>query len=191
MKNGEMDHMSNTNQMPREEGIDHSLSLMREGYMYVLNRRHSFNSDIFETRLLGKKAICMGGKEAAEVFYDTEKFKRKDAAPNWAVQTLFGKNGVQALDGQAYKHRKEMFMSIMTPEGLEKLTDITKKQWKMAVDKWEQMDKVVLYEEVQEIMCRTACEWAGVPVQEDEVKKLTKDLAAMLSLPLLLVQPIG
>ena len=69
--------MSNTNQMPREEGIDHSLSLMREGYMYILNRRHSFNSDIFETRLLGKKAICMGGKEAAEVFYDTEKFKRK------------------------------------------------------------------------------------------------------------------
>ena len=46
--------MSNTNQMPREEGIDHSLSLMSEGYLYILNRRHSFNSDIFETRLLGK-----------------------------------------------------------------------------------------------------------------------------------------
>ncbi|MCF3942267.1 hypothetical protein [Oceanobacillus alkalisoli] len=109
--------MSDTNQMPREEGIDHGLSLMREGYMYILNRRHSFNSNIFETRLLGKKAICMVGKEAAEVFYNTEKFKRKDAAPNRAVQTLFGKNGVQALDGQDHKHRKEMFMSIMSPKG--------------------------------------------------------------------------
>jgi fatty-acid peroxygenase len=175
----EMDHMSNTNQMPREEGIDHSLSLMREGYMYILNRRHSFNSDIFETRLLGKKAICMGGKEAAEVFYDTEKFKRKDAAPNRALQTLFGKNGVQTLDGQTHKHRKEMFMSIMSPDGLEKLTDITKKQWEIAMDKWGQMDEVILYEEAQEIMCRTACQWAGVPVQEDEVKRLTKDLGAM------------
>ena len=174
-----MDDMSNTNQMPREEGIDHSLSLMREGYMYILNRRHSFNSDIFETRLLGKKAICMGGKEAAEVFYDTEKFKRKNAAPNRVVQTLFGKNGVQALDGQTHKHRKDMFMSIMSPNELKKLTDITKKQWEIAVDKWEQMDKVILYEEVKEIMCRTACQWAGVPVQEKDVKRLTKNLGAM------------
>src|SRR5690625_1869440 len=175
--------MSNTNQMPREKGIDNSLSLMREGYMYILNRRHGFNSEVFETRLLGKKAICMVGKEATEVFYDTEKFKRKDAAPNRAVQTLFGKNGVQALDGQAHKHRKEMFMSIMTPDGLEKLNDITKKQWEIAVDKWERMDKVVLYEEVQKIMCRTACQWAGVPLEESKVKKLTKDLAAMFESP--------
>ncbi|WP_172200939.1 cytochrome P450 [Saccharibacillus qingshengii] len=175
--------MSNTNQMPREEGIDHTLSLMREGYMYILNRRHGFNSDVFETRLFGKKAICMGGKEAAEVFYNTEKFRRKDAAPNRAVQTLLGKNGVQALDGQDHRHRKEMFMSIMSPDGLKKLTDITKNQWEMAVDKWEQIDEIILYEEVQEIMYRTACQWAGVPVQEDEVKKLTKDLVAMFESP--------
>ncbi|HWO96425.1 MAG TPA: cytochrome P450 [Bacillus sp. (in: firmicutes)] len=171
--------MSNTNQMPREEGLDSTLSLMEEGYKYILNRRHSFNSDVFETRLLGKKAICMGGKEAAEVFYDTEKFKRKGAAPNRVVQTLFGKNGVQALDGQAHKHRKEMFMSIMSPDELEKLTDIAKKQWEIAVNKWGQMDKVILYEEAKEMMCRTACQWAGVPVQESEVKRLTKNLGAM------------
>jgi fatty-acid peroxygenase len=171
--------MSNTRKMPREEGIDHSLSLLREGYMYILNRRRSFNSEIFETRLLGKKAICMGGKEAAEIFYDNEKFKRQDAAPNRAIQTLFGKNGVQVLDGQNHKQRKEMFMSIMSPDGLNKLTEITKKQWEAAVDKWEQTDKVNLYEETKEILCRTACEWAGVPVQENEIKNLTNDLGAM------------
>ncbi|MER1998993.1 MAG: cytochrome P450, partial [Lysinibacillus sp.] len=85
--------MSNIEKMPREEGLDHSLDLMREGYMYILNRCQSFNSNIFETRLLGKKAICMRGKEAAEAFYDPEKFKREGAAPNRLVQTLFGKNG--------------------------------------------------------------------------------------------------
>lgn len=179
----EMKGMSNTNKIPREEGIDHSLSLIREGYRYILNRRQSFNSDIFETRLLGKKAICMGGKEAAEVFYDTEKFQRKDAAPNRVVQTLFGKNGVQALDGEAHKHRKEMFMSIMSPDGIKSLIDITKKQWEIAVDKWIQMDEVILYEEAQEIMYRTACEWAGVPVQEEKVRELTKDLGEMFESP--------
>ncbi|WP_337018678.1 cytochrome P450 [Oceanobacillus massiliensis] len=175
--------MSDKNQMPREEGIVHSLSLMREGYMYILNRRQSFNSNVFETRLLGKKAICMVGKEAAEVFYDTEKFKRKDAAPNRAVQTLFGKNGVQALDGQDHKHRKEMFMSIMSPEGLQSLTDITKKQWEIALNKWKQVDQVILYEEVKEVLCRTACQWAGVPLEENDVKEMTKHLAAMFESP--------
>lgn len=175
--------MLNDNRIPREAGIDHSVNLMREGYMFILNRRRSFNANIFEIRLLGKKTICMGGEKAAEIFYDTEKFKRKNAAPNRVVQTLFGKNSVQTLDGQAHKLRKEMFMSIMTPHELENLSDIMRKQWDLAIEKWEQMDQVVFYEEVKEVMCRTACDWAGVPVQEDKVKKLTKDLGAMFESP--------
>lgn len=175
--------MSNTGKMPQEDGVDHSLSLIREGYMYILNKRRSFNSDVFETRLLGKKAICMGGKEAAELFYDPKKFKRKDAAPNRAIQTLFGKNGVQALDGEAHKRRKEMFMSIMSPDELKRLTDITKKHWELAAKKWVGKDKVILYEETKEILCRTACEWAGVPVQESEIKNLTSYFGAMFESP--------
>ncbi|USK52717.1 cytochrome P450 [Cytobacillus solani] len=171
--------MSNTNQIPREDGIDHSLSLLREGYMYILNRRRSFQSDIFETRLLGNKVICMGGKEAAEVFYDTEKFKRKNAAPNRAVQTLFGKNGVQSLDDKEHKQRKEMFMSVMSPNELKKLINMTKEQWQVAVNKWRDMDEVILYDEVQELLCRTACQWAGVPLPEEKVNELSKDLGAM------------
>ena len=69
--------MSNTNQIPQEEGIDHSLSLMREGYMYILNRRRSFNSDVFETRLLGKKVICMGGKKLRKFFMTLKNSKGK------------------------------------------------------------------------------------------------------------------
>ncbi|NBJ70377.1 MULTISPECIES: cytochrome P450 [Clostridia] len=172
--------MSNTGKMPQEKGIDQSLSLMREGYMYILNRCRSFNSNIFVTRLLGKKVICISGKEAAEIFYDSERFKRKDAAPNRSIQTLFGKNGVQALDGWAHKHRKKMFMSIMSTEEIKSLTDILKKHWEIAINKWQGMDKVIFYEETKEILCRTACEWAGVPVQESEMKSLTSNLGAMI-----------
>lgn len=171
--------MSNTKQMPREDGLDHSLSLIREGYMYIPNRCHSFNSDIFETRLLGQKAVCMGGKRAAEVFYDNEKFKRKGATPKWVVKSFFGKNSVQTLDGDAHKHRKDMLMSVMSPDGLQKLTDIAKQQWEKIIDQWEQMDEAILYEEVQKSMCRIACQWAGVPLQEDEVKTRAKELAAL------------
>ena len=168
-----------TNSVPKEEGLDHSLSLLREGYLYILNRRQSFQSDIFETRLLGKKAICMGGKEAAAVFYDNSKFKREGVAPNRVAETLFGKKGVQTLDGDAHKHRKQMFMSLMSRERLQILNEIHAKQWENALDKWQQMEEIELYEETLEIMCRTACEWAGVPVEEEEIKKLADDLRAM------------
>ncbi|MBD8033178.1 cytochrome P450 [Solibacillus merdavium] len=168
-----------SNSVPKEEGLDHSLNLLREGYLYILNRRQSFHSDVFETRLLGKKAICMGGKEAADIFYDNSKFKRQGVAPNRVAETLFGKNGVQSLDGDAHKHRKEMFMSIMTPKRLEKLNEIVAKEWEMALYKWQRMDEIELYEETLEIMCRTACEWAGVPVEEKDMKKLAHDLRAM------------
>lgn len=168
-----------TNSVPKEEGIDHSLNLLREGYLYILNRRQSFHSDLFETRLLGKKAVCMGGKEAADLFYDNSKFKRAGVAPNRVAETLFGKKGVQTLDGDAHKHRKKMFMSIMSQDRLKKMNEIAAKQWDTALTKWQQMDDVVLYEEALEIMCRTACEWAGVPVEDKDMKKLADDFRAM------------
>lgn len=147
--------------------------------MYILNRRRSFNSDVFETRLLGKKAICMGGKEAAEIFYDPEKFKRESSAPNRIKQTIFGKSGVQTLDGEDHKHRKEMFMSLMSPNNLNRLTKIVKEEWETTAEKWSQKDQVILYEEVQKMLCRAACRWAGVPVSEDQIDSLTNDLEAM------------
>lgn len=171
--------MTKTKQMPREKGIDQSLSMMREGYMYISNRRHSFNSDVFETRLLGKKAVCMGGKEAAELFYDTEKFKRKGAVPGRVVQSFFGKKGVQTLDGDAHKHRKEMIMSVMSPDKLDQLAGIAKREWKAAAERWERMDEVVLYEEAQKLLCKIACEWAGVPLREIEVKERAEALGAL------------
>lgn len=175
--------MQESNQMPKEEGFDHSLSLLREGYRFILDRRQSLNSDVFETRILGKKVICMGGKEAAKVFYDTDKFKRAGAAPNRVVQTLFGKNGVQSLDGSLHENRKHMFMSTMSPEAIQRLSEIVQQQWDLAASRWEQMDEVIFYEEVKELLCRAACEWAGVPFKEDEVKKLTKELAGMFETP--------
>ncbi|SEI14288.1 fatty-acid peroxygenase [Halobacillus karajensis] len=166
--------------IPREKGVDHTLTLLSEGYQFIPNRCRRYDSDIFETRLMGQKVICMSGKEAAEVFYDNERFKRKGAAPKRVQKTLFGKNGVQTMDGPAHKHRKELFMSLMTPDRLEKLNDFTIQQWNVAIDKWGKMDQVVLMDEAREIMLRVACQWAGVKLWARELKLRTNDLGAMV-----------
>ena len=175
--------MSEINQMPREEGLDHSVTLMREGYMYIPNRRKSFQSDVFETRLLGQKAICMGGKQAAELFYDRDKFKRSGAAPKRVRQTLFGEKGVQTLDGKAHFHRKEMFMSLMSEEGIQRFVEMNREEWQNAVDSWVDKGEVVLYEEVKKLLCKSACRWAGVPLSDEEVDKRTDELSSLFESP--------
>ncbi|TSI06206.1 cytochrome P450 [Lysinibacillus sp. BW-2-10] len=171
------------NQMPREEGFDHSFGLLKEGYNFIKNRSENLNSNVFETRILGKKAICMTGEEAAALFYDATKFQRADAAPNRIVQSLFGKDSVQTLDGEEHKNRKALLMSVMHQESITNLLEITSNQWEQSIDKWTKMEQIELYEEVKELLCKVAFKWIGAPLHENEVKTMTKELAAMFESP--------
>lgn len=173
------------NHMPKESGIDKSISFLREGYLYILNRRRSFHSDVFETRLLGKKAICMGGQEAVELFYDSEKFERRNAAPKRMLDTLIGRGSVLSLDGEAHKHRKAMFMNVMTPYELDRLKHLTRQEWHVAIEKWTQQKEIVLYDEARVMMTKVACQWAGVPIpnNDKELKEIAKLLATLFESP--------
>lgn len=167
-------------ELPRDEAWDSSIFLLLEGYQFIPNRCHRYRSNIFQTRLFGERVICISGKEAAEVFYDNRKFTRVNAAPKRIQKTLFGENGVQSLDGEAHRHRKQLFMSLMTVEQIEYLKSITYNEWKMAAEQWMNREKIILFDEARKIMCRIACKWAGVPLNPLEVTKRASDLSAMI-----------
>lgn len=172
--------MKLSEQVPSDKTLDNSLALLLEGYQFIQNRCRRYKSDIFQTRLLGEKVICMSGEEAAKVFYDTERFQRKGAAPKRVQKTLFGENAVQAMDGEAHKQRKLLFMSLMTPERQKSLTDLMFEEWQKGAVRWESIDKVVLFDETQEMLCRAACEWSGVPLKEEEVAQRANDFGEMV-----------
>ncbi|HZA21385.1 MAG TPA: cytochrome P450, partial [Dehalococcoidia bacterium] len=93
------------------------------------------------------KTICMMGPEAAEVFYDTDRFLRSGAAPDRLTKTLFGEGGVQGLDDDSHRHRKQMFMSLMTDDRIGSLADLTGQWWRTYATKWaSSKDQVVLYQ---------------------------------------------
>ncbi|MDY0394962.1 hypothetical protein RWE15_11615 [Virgibacillus halophilus] len=167
-------------EMPVEKGMDHTLSFLTEGYMYISNRMKKYDREIFQTRLLGgKKIICLAGKDAAKVFYDNEKFKRQGAAPERVLKTLFGQQGVQTLDGTKHRRRKQLFMSLMTGERLREASGIFKREWLEALNQWETADEIVLYDEVRKILTKTACKWAGVPLPEHKMQERVVQLSAM------------
>ncbi|MGG3762755.1 hypothetical protein ABET04_01765, partial [Heyndrickxia coagulans] len=87
----------------------------------VKNRTDDYHAILFETRLLGQKAVCISGEEAVKMFYDPEKFKRNGAVPKRIQKTLFGENAIQTLDGKEHLHRKALFLSLMGPDAQQHL----------------------------------------------------------------------
>ncbi|WP_347551640.1 cytochrome P450 [Pseudalkalibacillus hwajinpoensis] len=165
--------------MPQEKGLDHTLSVLKEGYEFIVNRREQYDSNVFITKLLGEKTICLTGKKSAELFYNNEKFKRSGAAPKHVQKTLFGENGVQTLDGEEHHHRKAMFMSLMTKEALGEIASLMEKHLDSFAAQWETKEKVVVYDEAKQILTHVACEWTGVPLEDREVEKRSNQLAEM------------
>ncbi|GAB3531237.1 fatty-acid peroxygenase [Pontibacter brevis] len=164
--------------IPKEKTFDNSLQMLLEGYPFLQKRFRRFNSDIFETRLLFQKVACLHGPEGAALFYDPDRFKRHGAVPKPVQKTLTGVNAIHTLDDAAHRHRKTMFMTVMSQESIKRLLDLMAAQWKAHILKWETMDRVVLYDEAREIMCKGICDWASVPLKEKEVRKRADDFVA-------------
>ena len=166
--------------IPRAKELDSTLSLINEGFTFSSNRRRELGSDIFETRLMGQKAIFMAGEQAADLFYNNKYFKRQGAMPIPLKKTLLGEGGTHGRDGEDHHHFKRMFLSMMTPERLEDIKRMAIEELDAKVNSWETQEQVVLMDELDEILTRAVCHWAGLPLKEVEVKQRTKELASMV-----------
>lgn len=169
-----------TSNTPQEKDLDETLALSQEGYLYIKNRMDKHKSDLFQTHLFGQEVICITGKEAAEVFYDTDRFSRKDAMPKRVQKTLTGENTIQGMDGKAHTHRKSLFMSLTSAQHPQILADLVLKEWAAIIPRWESSEKIVLFDEAKVVLCKAACSWAGVPLPETDEKERADDFAEMI-----------
>lgn len=167
-------------EIPQDPFREGSIGLLLNGYEFISKKCDALQSDVFETRLALEKTICFKGVEAAKAFYDTDKFTREGSAPKRIQKTLFGQGGVQGLDGEAHRHRKQMFMSLMSPEQIDALVKLTKSQWHTAAKQWKEKDRIVFFQEARTVLAKAVCEWAGVPLQPNEVEQRTYQLGAMI-----------
>mmetsp|Transcript_8160 Transcript_8160/g.30211 ORF Transcript_8160/g.30211 Transcript_8160/m.30211 type:complete len:492 (-) Transcript_8160:494-1969(-) len=168
-------------EIPRSTHVDVSLSILfSQGFKFIKNECDKLKTDIFQSRLGGESTIFMFGEEAAKLFYDESKFKRKGVAPITIRKSLLGDGGAHGLDGEAHRERKAIFMSLMTPDCLEMFNKYMTQAWEDRIRTWPEKKKVILLHEVSEIFTIGICKWAGVPLQEDEVKRRANDLFLMV-----------
>lgn len=166
--------------IPTDAKIESSLSLLSEGYSFISDRCQQLGSDIFQVRLLMQNTICMSGEEAAKLFYDEQLFQRQHAAPRMLQKTLFGQGGVQGLDDAAHRHRKRLFLSLLSESAIAELVRLHEANWQQAIASWQSSERLTLMPEVQAILTRTVCQWAGVPLADDELTQRRDQLAAMI-----------
>lgn len=157
--------------------FESTFAMFRDPYRFISRECRRLGSDVFYSRFLFQRTHFMTGRAAAEVFYDTKRFKRRGAAPEPLRATLLGKGGVQCLDGVAHHHRKQMFMALVT--GVPALLEAVRDELNAAAIKWTARDSVKLYDEIQRVLTKSVCRWAGIDLKDADVKSRTHDLVAM------------
>ncbi|TMW70727.1 cytochrome P450 [Alteribacter natronophilus] len=167
--------------VPKEKSLDSTLALIKEGFHFLPSRRSELESDIFETRLVGSKAVVICGEKAAELFYDEELMKREGAAPKPLEKSLLGEGGLHGLDDEAHKHRKRMFLAMVTPERLEDMKRLVRAELEKKAEQWERTDEpVVLFNEMNDVLAVSGMRWAGLPLEDQDIKQRTRELTEMV-----------
>src|SRR5699024_9451709 len=157
----------------RDKGLDNTLKVMKQGYLYITNQRKRLGSEnIFETRALGgKKIIVISGKDAAELFYDNDKIERSATLPKRVVNTLFGKGAIHTTTGNKHIDRKALFMSLKTEGNLKHMRELTRKHGYMNTHKMEQMDQINIYRESIVQLAKIETKWAGLQAPEEKIEE--------------------
>lgn len=166
-------------QIPHASSWRSTRLLIRDPHRMISKICQTQGFDLFETRLLFKRTICLTGREAAEVFYDPTRFLRQGATPGRLQKTLFGQGGVQGLDGIEHQHRKQMFLSLVTSERVADLVQTTRKYWQQSLKDGTNKEQIELYGQLQKILCLAVCEWAGVSLDDSEVEQRTSQLTKL------------
>lgn len=144
--------------------VDRSVPALLRGYRFLPALRARHHAATLETRLLGRRVLCVSGAEGARLFYDERLVRRRDAVPKPLANTLFGRGAVHGLDGAEHQQRKAMFLSVLDDASSVDLAQRTAPRWQDAFGRRDG-HPVSVFDVAVEVLGAAACEWAGIPAE--------------------------
>jgi fatty-acid peroxygenase len=156
---------------------DQTLQLVREGYPWAARLRG--RAAAVPTRLLGRRAVVVGGPEGVRRFYDP-RLRRRGAFPAAIKLVLFGPGTVHGLDDAEHHHRKAMFLELLGPGPVADLRRRADQEWEAAAGRWRSRGRVRLFDEAVQVLAAAVLPWAGIPVAPGELPRRARRLAAVL-----------
>jgi fatty-acid peroxygenase len=167
--------------LPRASGFDNSLALLAEGYQFMPRRYAALGSDAFTTRLMLQRVLCVRGEDAARMFYQPGRFTRRHALPATTISLLQDFGSVMTLDGEAHRKRKAMLMSLFGPLERQRLVGLAAAEWRSQFARWPGQGKVNVHKVAEEVLCRAACHWAGIPISAEDAVQRTREFSKMVA----------
>lgn len=158
------------------------LKELKPSYTLLQKMRDEVDAPVVKGEAFTKEIIAIYGKEAAKKFYDPKNFKREGAMPEVVLNTLFGQDGVQTLDGEEHRHRKNIFMDLMTPDRMDDYHKILDKKMTAAFD--AEQGTFELFGLTRKILFEAITEWAGINLDDltdEEINDLSKYQISMIS----------
>lgn len=169
----------NMTTIPRAPGFDQTLAFAGDPYRFITRTCATLGSEVFLARLFLSPTICLQGAEAADLFYRSAHLIRHGAAVRRIAKTLTGLHGVQGLDDAVHRHRKALFLAILTPARIHGLAKRVRDDWTRTTATWTAGKRVVFYDTAKQLLMRAVCDWAEVPLSEAELPTRTREVAAL------------
>ena len=160
--------------------FDSTVSFLREGYAFASSRAEAWDTDLFTTRMFLQPTTFIRGEEAADLFYEGNRFTREAAVPPSVQHLLQDKGSVQALGGEEHHRRKQAFLSLMGEDAMRRLGDQFEEEWAEMLDSLPGPRRIVLHGFAREVLSRTVCRWAGIPIETTDIRRLTNELGMMV-----------
>jgi fatty-acid peroxygenase len=76
-----------------------------------------------------------------------------------------------------------MFTSVVGPHTACDVANRCTDEWRRRATRWATQDSVGFYNETREVICRAVCDWAGLPVSEADLPRITEMLATLYEFP--------
>lgn len=157
-------------------------NLLRHGYDALVRTRTAAGAEEgwFEARMLGRRALVVGGEEGVRTFYDPTLVERRGAVPAPLRLLLFGRGAVHGLDGEQHRRRKQLFLDVVDRTATERLGAEVSVRLEQRVLGWDGRSRVRLHDELVEVYGAAVLAWAGIDVDAEEARRVSHDLAAVV-----------
>lgn len=161
---------------------DHTIDFLREGYFYFSKRMNEYHEDAVRSRIFGRKLVMLRGDEASDLVMDPVKFKVEKSVSELSPGLLSKENDVLYLADMDYYHKKEWFEQAFIAEKREELESIIRQRWQERIESWKTNPSINFATEMEEMWVIAVCNWLGIPIRANNLKKRTTDIQEFVQL---------
>jgi fatty-acid peroxygenase len=159
---------------------DLAVLLHRHGYDAIdIDRQARDAGPTYRSRLLGRRAVVLGGVHGAKAFYDESLVERRGAVPAPLAWLIFGRGAVHGLDDDLHRDRKLMFLEALSVEKVGALCADVRRRLEAARAGWAGRE-VSLHDELVAVYGGASLSWAGIDLPDEEAERLSRRLAAII-----------